>query len=105
MRSKNTIGQLKGRFQSLRSNPTVILGKEMHTLVVLWIWSSALHNMLHMHGYDYSNWEGGTEDPDIIVFDETPEGNNITLGYNDSFARRKRKMIKIEVLKYHGYGI
>jgi hypothetical protein len=56
-------------------------------------------------GYDYSNWEGETEDPDMIVSDETAEGNNKTLGYNDSYAKSKREMIKTEVLKYHGYGI
>lgn len=78
----------------------------MHTLVVLWIQSCPiLHNELLVDGYVYSNWEGGTKDPDMIVFYETPEENNITLGYNDSYARSKWKMIKTKVLKYHGYRI
>ena len=47
VRSEHTIGQLKGRFQSFRSMPTLILGKETHTLVVLWIRSCVvLHNLL-----------------------------------------------------------
>jgi hypothetical protein len=41
----------------------------------------------------------------MIVSDETVHGNNITLGYNDSYARSKREMIKTEVLRYHGYEI
>lgn len=106
VRSEHTIGQLKGRFQSLRGIPTVISGKETHTLVVLWIRSCAvLHNLLLEDGYDYSNWEAGTEDPDRIVPDEIAEGNILTLGYNDSFAKSKREKIKTEVLNYHGYGV
>ena len=47
VRSKHTIGQLKGRFQNLRGMPTLISGKETHTLVVLWIRSCVvLHNLL-----------------------------------------------------------
>ena len=43
VRSKHTIGQLKGRFQiqSLRGIPTIISGKAMHTLVMLCIWGRA----------------------------------------------------------------
>ena len=104
MRSKHTIGQLKGRFQNLRGIPTVILGKETHILVMLWIRSCALlHNLLLEDGYDYLNWEVGTEDPDRILSDETAEENNLTLGYNDSFEKSKREKIKTKVLKYYGY--
>ena len=99
MRSEHTIGQLKGRFQSLRGIPTLISGREMHNLVVLWIRSCAvLHNLLFEDRYDYSNWEGGTEDSDMIVFYETTERNNITLGYNNSYAKSKRD-IKTEKSK------
>ena len=103
VRSEHTIGQLKGRFQSLRGIPTVISGKETHTLVVLWIRSCAvLHNLLLEDGYDYSNWEG-TQDPDVIASEESPDESNVTLGYNDQHAKEKRELIKADVLRYHGH--
>ena len=106
VRSAHTIGQLKGMFQRLCGIPTVISGKKTHTLIVLWIRSCAvLHTLLLEDGYNYSNWEGGTQYPDMIAFDETPDEGNITLGYNDSYAKEKRKLIKEEVMSYHGYEI
>ena len=102
VKSEHTIGQLKGRFQSLRGIPTVIDGKHTHTLVVLWIRScGVLHNLLLEDGYDLE-WEGGQEDLDRIVSDGTSNVDHQTLPYNDAFARRKRERIKSEVLHYHG---
>ena len=66
-RSKHTIGQLKGRFQSLCGIPTVISSKDTHTLVVLWIQTCVvLHNLLLEDGYD-SSWESAIEDLNITT--------------------------------------
>ena len=102
VRFEHTIGQLKDRFQSLCGMPTLISGKETHTLVVLWICSCVvLHNLLLQDGYD-STWENGIEDPDRIVLDDSSEDANQTLPYNDVFAKNKREIIKLQVLNYHG---
>ena len=67
---------MKGKFQSLCGMPTLISGKETHTLVVLWIRSCVvLHNLLLQDGYD-SNWENGIEDPDKIVSNDFSEDAN-----------------------------
>ena len=101
MRSEHTIGQLKGHFQSLRGIFTVISGKDTHTLVVLWIQTCiVLHNLLLEDGYD-SNWESAIEDPDIIGTNDTSKLEHSLLPYNDTIAKRKRELIKAQVLNYH----
>ena len=101
VRSEYTIGQLKGRFQSLHGIPTIIPGKNTHTLVVLWIQTCVvLHNLLLEDGYD-SSWESAIEDPDIIGTDDTSELEHSLLLYNDTIAKRKKELIKAQVLNYH----
>ena len=83
----------------------MILGKDMHTLVVLWIQCCAiLQNLLLEDGYD-SNWVGGIEDLDGIVSNDTLEGSNETLSYNDAFAKNKKEIIKAKgvVLSWRWY--
>ena len=88
------IGQLKGRFQSLRGNPTVISGKETQKLVVFWIRTcSVLHNLLLEDGYD-SNWENGVEDPDRIASDDSTETLNQILPYMMLLQKEKEKALK-----------
>jgi hypothetical protein len=108
LRAEHTIGHLKGRFQSLRGIPTVIRSKKDHTFVVLWIRCCViLHNLLLADAYD-TNWVDGSIDPDRIVevcpdSEKNPPQPGRPLLMNDSYAQKKREIMKASVLRFHDH--
>jgi hypothetical protein len=98
VRAEHTIGQLKGRFQSLRGLPTIISSVQDHQFLVCWIRACAiLYNLLLEDGCTYGNFE---QDPDRV--NDPNEEDPDMPATNDPCDRANREVVKMEVLHFHG---